>query len=74
MKIYLDVLGNIKAINKTYDFTLQEIEVNREEVFEGFTDIEILNFRYTLYLIGFKIEPQEGYRERIIAIQGTTDK
>lgn len=57
MKIYIDSENEIKAINNTSDSTLTEIEVNRDDVFPGLTDIAILNYKYIHKENGYSITP-----------------
>ena len=63
MKIYINKNHEIKAINSTDDVSLIEIEINREEVFNGMSDFMILNYCYKVDEFGYSIYPARNYSD-----------
>ena len=63
MKIYVNNEDKIKAINKTADTTLIEIEVDRNEVFSDMSDFMILNYCYKQDENGYTIYPSRNYSD-----------
>ena len=63
MKIYVNNEDKIKAINKTTDTTLIEIEVDRNEVFSDMSDFIILNYCYKQDENGYSIYPARNYSD-----------
>ena len=63
MKIYVNNEDKIKAINKTTDTTLIEIEVDRNEVFSDMSDFMILNYCYKQDENGYSIYPARNYSD-----------
>lgn len=61
MKIYINENYEIKAINSTDDELLEEIEVNRNDVFGDKTDFMILNYCYKQDENGYSIYPASDY-------------
>ena len=61
MKIYINENYEIKAINSTDDELLEEIEINREEVFGDKSDFMILNYCYKQDENGYSIYPSRNY-------------
>ena len=61
MKIYINDNYEIKAINQCEDKTLQEIEIDREEVFGDKSDFMILNYCYQKMDVGYSIYPAMDY-------------
>ena len=61
MKIYINENYEIKAINSTDDELLEEIEVDREEVFGDKSDFMILNYCYKQDENGYSIYPASDY-------------
>ena len=65
MKIYINENYEIKAINSTDDELLEEIEVNREEVFGDKSDFMILNYCYKQDENGYSIYPASDYSKLV---------
>ena len=63
MKIYINENYEIKAINSTDDELLEEIEINREEVFGDKSDFMILNYCYKQDENGYSIYPARNYSD-----------
>ena len=63
MKIYINENYEIKAINSTDDELLEEIEVDREEVFGDKSDFMILNYCYKQDENGYSIYPSRNYSD-----------
>ena len=63
MKIYINENYEIKAINSTDDELLEEIEVNRNDVFGDKSDFMILNYCYKQDENGYSIYPASDYSE-----------
>ena len=61
MKIYINENYEIKAINSTDDELLEEIEVNRNDVFGDKSDFMILNYCYKQDENGYSIYPSRNY-------------
>lgn len=61
MKIYINENYEIKAINSTDDELLEEIEVNRNDVFGDKSDFMILNYCYKQDENGYSIYPASDY-------------
>ena len=61
MKIYINENYEIKAINSTDDELLEEIEVNRNDVFGDKSDFMILNYCYKQDENGYSIYPTSDY-------------
>ena len=61
MKIYINKDNEIKAINSTDDELLEEIEVNRSDVFGDKSDFMILNYCYKQGENGYSIYPASDY-------------
>ena len=61
MKIYINDNYEIKAINQCEDKTLQEIEIDREEVFGDKSDFMILNYCYEPSENGYSVYPAIDY-------------
>ena len=61
MKIYINDNYEIKSINSCEDITLQEIEINREEVFGDKSDFMILNYCYKPSESGYSVYPAKDY-------------
>lgn len=61
MKIYINSNYEIKAINECEDVTLQEIKVDREEVFGDKSDFMILNYCYKPTDGGYSVYPSLDY-------------
>lgn len=66
MLIGIDKEGNIKQINNITDTTLKQIEVDREKMFPGYSDIRVLKYRYIEHENGFNIEPQKDVIQKEI--------
>ena len=65
MKIYINENYEIKAINSTDDELLEEIEVNREEVFGDKSDFMVLNYCYKQDENGYSIYPASDYSKLV---------
>lgn len=65
MKIYINENYEIKAINSTDDELLEEIEINREEVFGDKSDFMVLNYCYKQDENGYSIYPASDYSKLI---------
>ena len=65
MKIYINKINEIKAINSTNDTSLTELEVDREEVFGDMTDFMILNYCYKQDETGYSIYPASDYSKLV---------
>lgn len=65
MKIYINENYEIKAINSTDDELLEEIEINREEVFGDKSDFMILNYCYKQDENGYSIYPASNYSKLV---------
>ena len=63
MKIYINENYEIKAINSTNDELLEEIEVNRNDVFGDKSDFMILNYCYKQDENGYSIYPSRNYSD-----------
>ena len=63
MKIYINENYDIKAINSTDDELLEEIEVNRNDVFGDKSDFMILNYCYKQDENGYSIYPSRNYSD-----------
>ena len=61
MKIYINDNYEIKSINSCEDVTLQEIKVDREEVFGDKSDFIILNYCYKPSESGYSVYPALDY-------------
>ena len=61
MNIYINENYEIKAINSTDDELLEEIEVNRADVFGDKSDFMILNYCYKQDENGYSIYPASDY-------------
>ena len=61
MKIYINDNYEIKAINQNEDTSLQEIEIDREDVFGDKSDFMILNYCYQPSESGYSIYPAIDY-------------
>ena len=65
MKIYINENYEIKAINSTDDELLEEIEVNRNDVFGDKSDFMILNYCYKQDENGYSIYPSSDYSKLV---------
>ena len=65
MKIYINENYEIKAINSTDDELLEEIEINREEVFGDKSDFMVLNYCYKQDENGYSIYPASDYSKLV---------
>ena len=65
MKIYINENYEIKAINSTDDELLEEIEVNRNDVFGDKSDFMILNYCYKQDENGYSIYPTSDYSKLV---------
>lgn len=65
MKIYINENYEIKAINSTDDELLEEIEVNRSDVFGDKSDFMILNYCYKEDEYGYSIYPASDYSKLV---------
>ena len=65
MKIYINENYEIKAINSTDDELLEEIEVNRADVFGDKSDFMILNYCYKQDENGYSIYPASDYSKLV---------
>ena len=65
MKIYINENYEIKAINSTDDELLEEIEVNRSDVFGDKSDFMILNYCYKQDENGYSIYPASDYSKLV---------
>lgn len=65
MKIYINENYEIKAINSTNDELLEEIEVNRNDVFGDKSDFMILNYCYKQDENGYSIYPASDYSKLV---------
>ena len=65
MKIYINSKYEIKAINSTDDELLEEIEVNRADVFGDKSDFMILNYCYKQDENGYSIYPASDYSKLV---------
>ena len=65
MKIYINEIYEIKAINSTDDELLEEIEVNRADVFGDKSDFMILNYCYKQDENGYSIYPTSDYSKLV---------
>lgn len=65
MKIFINSNYEIKAINSTDDELLEEIEINREEVFGDKSDFMILNYCYKEDEYGYSIYPASDYSKLV---------
>lgn len=65
MKIYINKDNEIKAINSTDDELLEEIEVNRSDVFGDKSDFMILNYCYKQDENGYSIYPASDYSKLV---------
>ena len=65
MKIYINENYEIKAINSTDDELLEEIEVNRADVFGDKSDFMILNYCYKQDEYGYSIYPASDYSKLV---------
>ena len=65
MKIYINENYEIKAINSTDDELLEEIEVNRNDVFGDKSDFMILNYCYKQDENGYSIYPSRNYSKLV---------
>ena len=63
MKIYIDSNYRIKAIDKTDDLSLTEIEVDRKLIFGDMSDFMILNYCYKQDEDGYSIYPSRNYSD-----------
>ena len=63
MKIYINKIYEVKAINSTDDTSLIEIEIDREKVFGDMSDFMILNYCYKQDENGYSIYPSSNYTE-----------
>ena len=63
MKIYINSNYEIKAINQSEDNTLQEIEIDRAEIFGDKSDFMILNYCYKQDETGYSIYPARNYND-----------
>ena len=61
MKIYINSNYEIKAINQCKDNSLQEIEIDREEIFGNKSDFMILNYCYEPSEHGYSVYPALDY-------------
>ena len=89
MKIFINSNNEIKAINKTTDINLIEVEVDREKVFENMSDFMILHYKYIATENGYMIEPYidpfklleldyknkiEEHQEKVACLQAENNK
>lgn len=65
MKIYINENYEIKAINSTDDKFLEEIEVDRDNVFGDKSDFMILNYCYKQEENGYSIYPASDYSKLV---------
>ena len=65
MKIYIDSNYRIKAIDKTDDLSLTEIEVDRKLIFGDMSDFMILNYYYKQDENGYSIYPASDYSKLV---------
>ena len=65
MKIYINENYEIKAINSTDNELLEEIEVNRNDVFGDKSDFMILNYCYKQDENGYSIYPASDYSKLV---------
>ena len=65
MKIYIDSNYRIKAIDKTDDLSLTEIEVDRKLIFGDMSDFMILNYYYKQDENGYSIYPVSDYSKLV---------
>ena len=65
MKIYINENHEIKAINSTDNELLEEIEVNRNDVFGDKSDFMILNYCYKQDENGYSIYPASDYSKLV---------
>ena len=65
MKMYINENYEIKAINSTDDELLEEIEVNRADVFGDKSDFMILNYCYKQDENGYSIYPASDYSKLV---------
>lgn len=61
MKIYINSNYEIKAINQSEDNSLQEIEIDREQVFGDKSDFMVLNYCYKPSKNGYSVYPAIDY-------------
>ena len=61
MKIFINDNFEIKAINQSEDNTLQEIEIDRAEIFGDKSDFMILNYCYKPSKNGYSVYPSLDY-------------
>ena len=61
MKIYINSNYEIKAINQYEDTSLQEIEIDRTEIFGDKSDFMILNYCYKPSESGYSVYPAIDY-------------
>jgi hypothetical protein len=61
MKIYINSNFEIKAINQSEDNSLNEIEIDREQVFGDKSDFMILNYCYQPSENGYSVYPAMDY-------------
>jgi hypothetical protein len=61
MKIYINNNYEIKAINQSEDTSLQEIDIDREQVFGDKSDFIILNYCYKPSENGYSVYPSMDY-------------
>lgn len=61
MKIYINSNYEIKAINKCKDNSLQEVEIDRVEIFGDKSDFMILNYCYKPSENGYSVYPAIDY-------------
>ena len=61
MKIYINSNYEIKAINQSEDNSLNEIDIDREQVFGDKSDFMILNYCYKPSENGYSVYPSLDY-------------
>lgn len=61
MKIFINDNFEIKAINQSEDTSLQEIEIDRVEIFGDKSDFMILNYCYKPSDSGYSVYPAIDY-------------
>ena len=61
MKIYINEQFEIKAIYKSEDISLREIEIDRTEIFGDKSDFMILNYCYQPSDNGYSVYPSIDY-------------
>ena len=74
MKIYINSNYEIKSINSCEDASLQEIEVDRAEIFGNKSDFMILNYCYKTIEHGYSIYPAKDYNILEMLDKGIVNK